>query len=254
MLASVNGSPITRGQFETQFRNLPEKSRKHFENDRVGLLEELITRELLFQEAVRTGITENSQQSVGSPEEQKLQLVRAFVEKELQTVVVMEKELKDYYNDHRNQFARGFEGARSQITNLVLQRKREEKYDALVTELRSRATINRNEKWIKNNTPLNPLDRVLGKGRPVLADFGRGVCIPCKKMKPILEEVTKEYESRAYVFVIDTDKHRALTRKYRVRLIPTQIFFDGKGNERYRHEGFMPKEEILTRLNELLEE
>jgi len=35
-----------------------------------------------------------------------------------------------------------------------------------------------------------------------------------------------------------------LTRINGIRLIPTQIFFDSKNKEVFRHQGFMDKEEI----------
>ena len=31
---------------------------------------------------------------------------------------------------------------------------------------------------------------------PKLLDFGRGMCIPCKKMAPILKELSEEYKGR----------------------------------------------------------
>ena len=34
---------------------------------------------------------------------------------------------------------------------------------------------------------------------------------------------------------------------YRIRLIPTQIFYGADGRELSRHEGFMSREEILAR-------
>jgi thioredoxin 1 len=252
VLASVNGSTITHQQFTSELRNLPEESMKHFQNDRVGLLEQLITRELLFQEAVRRAATERSEWTGESPEARKSHLIKMLIDQELRAVTVTEEELRHYYSEHKDQFRQEFESVRTQVTDLVLQRKQNERYDALVQGLRSSAVIERNKKWVVENTPGNPLDRVLGKGSPVLADFGRGVCVPCKKMKPILEEVKREYESRAHVLIVETSKHRALTRQYRIRLIPTQIFFDREGNEHYRHEGFMPKEEIVARLDELL--
>jgi thioredoxin 1 len=123
-----------------------------------------------------------------------------------------------------------------------------------IEELRSTARITRNEEWLKTQrlaTTDNPLDEALKKGRPVLADFGRGVCIPCKQMKPILEELASEYEGKASILVIEIDDYRALTRRYSIRLIPTQIFFDAQRKEVYRHEGFMSKESIEEKLEEM---
>ena len=79
---------------------------------------------------------------------------------------------------------------------------------------------------------------------PKLLDFGRGVCIPCKKMAPILKELSEEYKTRVVIKIIEIDQDRGLTETNKIRLIPTQIFFDSKNKEVFRHEGFMSKEDI----------
>jgi thioredoxin 1 len=79
---------------------------------------------------------------------------------------------------------------------------------------------------------------------PKLLDFGAGKCIPCKKMAPILQELAEEYKGRVIIKVIEVYDERELTRINRIRLIPTQIFFDAKNQEVYRHVGFMNKEQI----------
>jgi thioredoxin 1 len=79
---------------------------------------------------------------------------------------------------------------------------------------------------------------------PKLLDFGRGKCIPCKKMAPILEELSEEYNNRVVIKIIEIDQERELTEENKIRLIPTQIFFDSKNKEVLRHEGFMSKEDI----------
>jgi thioredoxin 1 len=79
---------------------------------------------------------------------------------------------------------------------------------------------------------------------PKLLDFGRGICIPCKKMAPILQELSEEYKGRVIIKIIEIDQEKELTRVNRIRLIPTQIFFDEKNQEVFRHEGFMDKERI----------
>jgi thioredoxin 1 len=79
---------------------------------------------------------------------------------------------------------------------------------------------------------------------PKLLDFGRGICIPCKRMAPILKELSEEYKDRVIIKIIEIDQESGLTTANRIRLIPTQIFFDSKNKEIFRHEGFMDKEQI----------
>jgi thioredoxin 1 len=89
------------------------------------------------------------------------------------------------------------------------------------------------------------------KKLPMLVDLGKGTCIPCKKMKPILDELKVEYEGRAIVKIIDLRYEPKAAREYGIRLIPTQIFYDAEGNEVYRHEGFMDKQSIKAKFAEI---
>ena len=89
------------------------------------------------------------------------------------------------------------------------------------------------------------------KHLPRLVDLGAGKCIPCKMMVPILEELKMEYKGKFDVVVIDVWKNRSAGRKYRIRVIPTQIFYDAAGKELYRHQGFFAKDDILKKWKEL---
>lgn len=109
---------------------------------------------------------------------------------------------------------------------------------------------------IKETTPIPdlasiPLEQALSSGLPTLAEFGRGVCVPCKAMKPILEELATEYQGELNVVIVEVDDHMDQTRQYGIMAIPTQIFFDSSGNEVTRHVGFLPKEEIITQLENM---
>jgi len=103
-----------------------------------------------------------------------------------------------------------------------------------------------NKEKIVGNSP--PVARV---NIPALIDLGRTFCIPCKLMAPILEEMKKEYEGRLYVEFIDVGDNPEAARKYRINMIPTQIFLDASGKELYRHVGFFAKEDILKKWKEL---
>jgi thioredoxin 1 len=86
---------------------------------------------------------------------------------------------------------------------------------------------------------------------PRLVDVGAGQCIPCKQMKPILEELTREYAGQMEVTFIDVWENKAAGEPYRIRMIPTQIFFSAERKELFRHEGFISKKDILAKWKEL---
>ncbi|MDD5404998.1 MAG: thioredoxin family protein [Sulfuricella sp.] len=86
---------------------------------------------------------------------------------------------------------------------------------------------------------------------PRLVDLGAGKCIPCKQMAPILEQLRSEYAGRFDVTFIDVWTAPEAANPYRIRVIPTQIFFDANGKELFRHEGFYSREQILGKWREL---
>ena len=96
-----------------------------------------------------------------------------------------------------------------------------------------------------------PLREALANGKPTLAEFGRGVCIPCKEMKPILEKLAIEYKGKLNVVIVEIDDNMDLTRKYGIMAIPTQIVFDRNGKEVTRHMGLWPREEIIAQLKKM---
>ncbi len=98
---------------------------------------------------------------------------------------------------------------------------------------------------------VNSFEQAMSSGKPTIAEFGRGTCIPCKQMKPILEELAITYKGKLNVVIISVDEYRDLTNQYRIMAIPTQIFFDSSGNELIRHMGFLPKEDIITQLKKM---
>jgi thioredoxin 1 len=79
---------------------------------------------------------------------------------------------------------------------------------------------------------------------PRLVDLGAGKCIPCKRMAPILEALKVDYTGAVDVQFIDVWQNPEAGKPYGIRLIPTQVFFDRTGRERFRHEGFFAREEI----------
>jgi thioredoxin 1 len=88
----------------------------------------------------------------------------------------------------------------------------------------------------------------LSSGKPTVIDLGARTCIPCKKMAPILETLSSEYHSKASVLFIDVHENQVAAEKFRIQMIPTQVFFNAQGKEVKRHVGFMEKAEIVKEL------
>jgi thiol-disulfide isomerase/thioredoxin len=86
---------------------------------------------------------------------------------------------------------------------------------------------------------------------PRLVDVGADKCIPCIAMAPILEELKKEYVGILDVEFVDVWKNPNAGEKYKIRGIPTQIFYDASGKELSRHMGFISKEQILQSFKKL---
>ena len=75
-------------------------------------------------------------------------------------------------------------------------------------------------------------------------ELGSVSCIPCKMMQPVMKAVEEDFGDQIKIIFHDVWKDRAPAEKYRIRVIPTQVFLDESGKEFFRHEGYFPKEEI----------
>ncbi|MBI5572544.1 MAG: thioredoxin family protein [Desulfomonile tiedjei] len=88
------------------------------------------------------------------------------------------------------------------------------------------------------------IQTLLSKQVPILLEFGRGWCIPCKYMKPILEDTSKAYTGRAIVTTVDMDANKDLVKTFKIRMMPTQVFLSPDGKEFFRNEGTLEREQI----------
>jgi len=94
-------------------------------------------------------------------------------------------------------------------------------------------------------------EKMPAKGMVTMIDLGAKKCIPCKMMAPILEKMEKNYKGKAAIIFIDVWKNRDQAGRFGIRIIPTQIFFNKKGKEVYRHVGFMGETAIIEQLKKM---
>jgi thioredoxin 1 len=94
-------------------------------------------------------------------------------------------------------------------------------------------------------------DNIPAKGTVTMIDLGAKACVPCKMMAPIMERMEKKYAGKAVIHFYDVWKDREPAIRFKVRVIPTQIFFDKDAKEVYRHEGFMSESDIVAQLTKM---
>jgi len=81
----------------------------------------------------------------------------------------------------------------------------------------------------------------IGNGKPTIIAFGMSHCYSCLAMSKVFAEVLKEHP-QYQIYSVDGQKERLILRdKYKLKLMPVQLFFDAEGNEVFRHEGAYKK-------------
>lgn len=98
--------------------------------------------------------------------------------------------------------------------------------------------------------PSDAVHRVLLAGKPTVAEFGANACAACREMKTVLAALRQTHGDRIGIVNVDliAQKEVNYIQRYRIQLMPTQVFFDSQGRETSRHMGKITGEEILARL------
>ena len=91
----------------------------------------------------------------------------------------------------------------------------------------------------------------LSSGLPTLIEFGAETCSQCKRMKVVLDGISQRYRGRAQVVQVNVNQDKAITRQFKIMVIPTLVFFDAKGKEVGRTYGFMDEVKVAGKLYEL---
>ena len=89
-------------------------------------------------------------------------------------------------------------------------------------------------------------ENIISNNDITLIDFYADWCGPCRALSPIIDDIAKS-ETHIKVGKVNVDEERELANKYHVRSIPTMVVFKG-GKEVDRLVGFLPKEEILSKI------
>jgi len=263
-LARVNDEKITVDQFNKELAKVePPLIRDMFREEPNNLLERIIVKTLLLQEAKKQGLSapvktyKDAAKDSPSPEES---TIIEFISKKFSSPPeVTREEVEGFYKMYKDQMGgKPLKEVAPGIEQYIREAKQQEALRQFLEELRKNAKVDINQERLKKITAKPPemnteddLKQALTSGKPVLVDFGANSCLPCRQLRPILREIDKEYTGKARALVIDVYKYQSLAREYKVQLIPTLVFFDSKGKEVFRHVGILEKEKIVAKLKEI---
>lgn len=91
---------------------------------------------------------------------------------------------------------------------------------------------------------------VLKAELPVIVDFGATWCGPCKKVEPIIEEISEEYDGKMIAVKCDVEECSDTAAKYGIMNIPSVLFFKG-GQVVDKNVGAAPKKVFVEKLEKL---
>ena len=103
VLAKINNTEITLSDFNERLKEYPSVAHGGTLDieTKKGFLDNLIVRELLYQEAVKSGLDKEKETAEILEEMKKRILVEKFFKKELEeNIKISEEELKKYYDEH----------------------------------------------------------------------------------------------------------------------------------------------------------
>ena len=92
--------------------------------------------------------------------------------------------------------------------------------------------------------------------KPVVMVFSSAMCSDCMKMKKVIAIVEPQYKDKIEFIKLDAGSSdsqvQSLVKKHNVYLVPTIVFVDKAGKQKYRTEGSMPQSEFEKKLKDLI--
>lgn len=87
--------------------------------------------------------------------------------------------------------------------------------------------------------------------KPCVIDFYTTWCGPCKRLAPIMEELSQTFCDQVKFYKVDTERERELAGVFRISSIPQVLYIPVEGKPMIL-KGLYPKENIVEIINDFL--
>jgi len=101
---------------------------------------------------------------------------------------------------------------------------------------------------ISNGMSREEFDALINSDKLVLIDFYADWCAPCKKMKPYLDEISKDMADNVVIIRINADNNQALCKELKIDELPVLQLYKNKLLT-WTNTGFMNKADIVKNLH-----
>jgi len=255
-ILAVNGEKMSTETFKSELAKLEPAYQDLLREDPDKFIEGFINHTLL-QQAARKEVGAPQGAGEGNPP-----AIQVYLEKKMASLPpVGEEAVKRFYEEKKDRLGgQNKEAVAPMIKAMLEQQQRYEFMEKLITDLRKQSKVEVNEKALRQLATSTAgsetqteadFRKAVSGGKPMVVDFGSNSCIPCRQLRPVLQKVRQTYTGKVEVLVIDIRDNKQLADEYHIQVIPTVVFFDRRGKEVSRHQGFMSEEAIKAQLAQM---
>jgi thiol-disulfide isomerase/thioredoxin len=246
ILLKADGITISQSEINNAIADHDPEMRGQLEKNLVFVLEQETVRRILLNEAQKNGIEMTEDDS---------QVIQALFEQKTRDAAVSEDEARVFYEANKQMVGGApFEQVAEGIRHYMLQDKKQQAVEEYIDGLGDSVVLHINEKWVNEQSRLaldNPVDKARRSGKPTLVEFGATGCVPCDMMQPILDKLRKDYPENLNVVFIHVGEEQILASRFGIRSIPVQAFFNARGEEVFRHVGFLAEKDVIKQLEKM---